>query len=143
MKKITALNTRTVIILYIFIDIICAGMGMGVPIFCILFGFPLGWYITERISVSTTNSHMLYRRILKWALLASAFTFLLMLLIWGRTIPMLFDPTADYRNFGHPFILFEPKASFIGWSILMIFISPFLQLLATIFASFVTLSQKK
>jgi hypothetical protein len=59
--------------------------------------------------------------------------------IWGRTIPMLFDPTADFQNFGHPFILYDPKLSFIGWLVLMIFISPFLQLLTTIFGSYLTL----
>ena len=52
---------------------------------------------------------------------------------------MLFDPMSDFQNFGHPFILYDPKISFIGWSILMIFISPFLQMLTTIFASFITL----
>jgi hypothetical protein len=62
-----------------------------------------------------------------------------MVVIWGRTVLMLFDPAADFNNFGHPFILYDPKTSFIGWLILMILISPFLQLLTTIFASFVTL----
>lgn len=52
---------------------------------------------------------------------------------------MLFDPSADFSNFGHPFILYDPKISFIGWQILMMIISPFLQLLATIFGAFITL----
>ncbi len=30
-------------------------------------------------------------------------------------------------------ILYDPKASVIGWLVLMIFIAPFLQLLATVF----------
>jgi len=38
-----------------------------------------------------------------------------------------------------PLILFDPKISFMGWIILMIFISPFLQLLMTIFASYMAL----
>lgn len=112
---------------------------MGVPIFCILLGFPLGWYITKRISIFTAHSYLMYYRVLKLSLLASAFTFLQMVVIWGRTIPMLFDPVSDFQNFGHPFILYDPKTSFIGWLILMIFISPFLQLLTTIFASYMTL----
>ncbi|OGJ72673.1 hypothetical protein A2454_02600 [Candidatus Peribacteria bacterium RIFOXYC2_FULL_55_14] len=42
-------------------------------------------------------------------------------------------------QFGHPFILYDPEASFIGWLVLMIILSPFLQLLTTIFAAYVTL----
>jgi len=36
-------------------------------------------------------------------------------------------------------ILYEPKASFIAWLVLMIFISPFLQLLATVFGGYMAL----
>lgn len=139
MEKLIKLDAKIVVILYILIDMICVGAGMGVPIFCILLGFPLGWYIAKRISISTEHSHLMYYKILKLSLLASAFTFLQMIVIWGRTIPMLFNPMSDFKNFGHPFILYDPKISFIGWLILMIFLSPFLQLLTTIFASFITL----
>lgn len=139
MGKLIKLDAKIVVILYILIDMICVGAGMGVPIFCILLGFPLGWYIAKRISISTEHSHLMYYKILKLSLLASAFTFLQMIVIWGRTIPMLFNPMSDFQNFGHPFILYDPKISFIGWLILMIFLSPFLQLLTTIFASFITL----
>lgn len=139
MEKLIKLDAKIVVILYILIDMICVGAGMGVPIFCILLGFPLGWYIAKRISISTEHSHLMYYKILKLSLLASAFTFLQMIVIWGRTIPMLFNPMSDFQNFGHPFILYDPKISFIGWLILMIFLSPFLQLLTTIFASFITL----
>jgi hypothetical protein len=139
MEKLIKLDAKIVIILYIFIDMICIGAGMGVPIFCIVLGFPLGWYIARRISISKEHSHLTYYKILKLSFLASAFTFLQMIVIWGRTIPMLFDPISDFQNFGHPFILYDPKISFIGWLILMIFLSPFLQLLTTIFASFITL----
>jgi prolipoprotein diacylglyceryltransferase len=115
------------------------GAGMGVPIFCILLGFPLGWYIARRTFAATKDSHATHYIILKLSLWASAFTFLLMIVIWGRTIPMLFDPRSDFQNFGHPFILYDPKTSFIGWLVLMIFISPILQLLTTIFTAFITL----
>ena len=139
MEKLIKLNSKIVVLLYILIDIICVGAGMGVPIFCILLGFPLGWYIAKRISMSVEHSHLINHKILKLSFLASAFTFLQMIVIWGRTIPVLFDPTTDWQNFGHPFILYDPKISFIGWLILMIILSPFLQLLTTIFASFITL----
>ncbi len=62
-----------------------------------------------------------------------------MIIIWGPTMAMLFDPYADFENFGIPLILYDPKISFVGWQVLMILISPFLQLLTTIFASYLTL----
>ena len=142
MKKLFNLNPKTIVIFYMLIDIICTGAGMGVPIFCILFGFPLGWYIAKRIFISSGHSSLTNSRILKFSALAAAFTFLIMLVIWGPTVRFLFDPTFDFKNFGHPMILFDPKISFIGWQVLMIFISPFLQLLTTIFVSFLTLSKQ-
>ena len=51
---------------------------------------------------------------------------------------MLFDPAANLANLGAPLILYEPVASFIGWLVLMIVISPFLQLLMTLFGSHLT-----
>jgi hypothetical protein len=139
MKKLVNLKLKNVVILYLLIDIICLGAGMGVPIFCILLGFLSGWYITQRVSVSTEPLYQKYYQIFKYSLMTVIFTFILMLVVWGRTIPMLFDPSTDFQNFGHPNILYDPKMSFIGWSILMILISPFLQLLTTIFAAFITL----
>ena len=128
-----------VIISYILIDLICVGAGMGVPIFCILLGFPLGWYITDKISVSTEQLYQKYRKIFKYSLNASVFTFIVMVIIWGAAILINIDSSSDIQNFGHPYILFDPEISFIGWLFLMIIISPFLQLLTTIFSAFITL----
>ena len=55
--------------------------------------------------------------------------------VWGRAVGMLFDPAADLANFGIPLILYEPTASFVGWLVTMIFISPFLQFLMTLFGA--------
>ena len=139
MRNLIKLNSKTVIILYILIDLICTGMGMGVPIFCILSGFPLGWYITKRVTVSTERLYQKYYKILKLSLFAAIFTFIVMLIVWGTAILMFIDPSSDFQNFGHPNILYDPKISFYGWIILMTVISPFLQLLTTIFAAFITL----
>lgn len=128
--------------MYIIIDVLCVGAGMGVPIFCILLGFPAGWYIAGRSMVRYHDSDLILRNILSSSVMTSAFTFLMMIIIWGRMIPMLFDPFSDFNNFGHPFILYDPKTSFIGWLVLMIFISPILQLLTTVFASHLTLIRK-
>lgn len=139
MKRLLRLNIKFIVILYIVIDILCMGAGMGVPIFCILLGFPLGYYITQRVSVSTEQLHQKYYQIYKHSLLASIFTFILMLFVWVTAILINVETSSDIQNFGHPYILFNPIASFIGWLILMIIISPFLQLLTTIFAAFITL----
>lgn len=52
---------------------------------------------------------------------------------------MLWDPNADFVNFGIPMILYDPKASFVGWLLLMIVVSLFLQFLTTVFAANLTL----
>jgi hypothetical protein len=135
-------NLKFALALFILFDLLCVGMGMGVPIFCILFGFAVGWYIAKRISVPDPTIRDTLRLILKYAIVTSLITFVMMGVIWGRMIILLFDPASDLENFGVPMILYEPKASFFGWMVLMIFISPFLQLLTTIFASYLTLQRR-
>lgn len=112
---------------------------MGVPFFSILLGFPLGWYITTRLIGTAEGIKDLFEKGLIYAVITSIFTFLVMGAIWGPTITMLFNPATDFQNLGIPLILYDPKISFIGWLVLMILISPFLQLLTTIFASHLTL----
>lgn len=139
MNKIFKINAKTAFVIYLILNTLFAGIGMGVPFFCILFGFPVGWYLTKRLSNSEMNLNNVLSNILKYALFTSTFTFALMLIIWGSVSTMLLNPSANFADFGMPLILFDPKISFIGWLILMIFISPFLQLLTTVFASHVTL----
>ena len=139
MDRILRLNTKTAFAIFVIVDLVCVGIGMGVPIFCILFGFFVGWYIAKRATIATANLRDVLERVFVHAIVTSAFTFVVMSAIWGRTIVMLFDPRADFQNFGHPFILYDPKLSFMGWLVLMIAISPFLQLLTTVFGSYLTL----
>lgn len=139
MDKIFSLNFKIVLVLFIIIDLLCVAMGMGVPFFCILFGFPVGWYITRRSAIAAESVNDLFQKGFIYAVITSIFTFLVMIIIWGPTMAMLFDPYADFENFGIPLILYDPKISFVGWQVLMILISPFLQLLTTIFASYLTL----
>ncbi len=128
-----------VFVVYVVLDLICIGMGMGVPIFCILLGFPVGWFLVKYIASTSSNVHEIMRKVLRYALLTSLVTLVGMVLVWGTSIIMLSDPTLDLANYGIPMILYEPLASFIGWMALMILISPFLQLLASIFAAYLTL----
>ena len=133
-------NAKLVAVAYVFLDLLCVGAGMGVPIFCILLGFPLGWYLARRAALDDGGARNALRRTLLWTGLAALFTFVVMAALWGPAAGMLFDPNADLANFGIPMILYTPKASFIGWFVLMIFISPFLQWLSAVFSAFVTLA---
>lgn len=127
-------------LIYIILDLLCIGpFGMGVPFFSIIIGFPVGWYLAKRIYQPDLSVKILLKRIFKYAIITSGFTLILMLFIWGMFFPMLWDVNADFANFGIPMILYNPKASFIGWMFLMIIISPFLQFLTTIFAANLTM----
>ena len=133
------MNKWAAFVVFVLLDVICVGMGMGVPIFCIAVGFPVGWYIAARALRATSNVGTVLKRTVVQGTVTSAVTFAMMVLIWGNTARMLGDPAADFANFGIPMILYDPKISFVGWLILMIFISPFLQLLTTLFSSHLTL----
>jgi hypothetical protein len=125
---------------FLLLDLLAVGAGMGVPVFAILFGFVAGWFAPRLLADTAPGLRSLLRRCVVAALLTSAFTLLLMLLIWGPKVGMLLDPAADIANFGIPLILYEPLASFVGWLVLMVLISPFLQALAAAFASSVRLA---
>jgi len=139
MNKLFTLRPLWALGIFVVLDIICVGMGMGVPIFCILFGFLVGWYIVKNITATTTHVREVFRKVLLYATVTAAVTLLGMVAIWGPTISILFDPGKDLANTGVPMILYEPKASFIGWIVLMIVISPALQLLTTLFGSHLAL----
>jgi len=133
------LKTRWALPVYLAADVVAVALGMGVPFFSILLGIPVGFVSAWRASRHARPTRAVLGRLLGEAALTAAFTFGLMAIIWGRVVPMLFDPSADLANFGIPMILYEPRASFVGWLVLMIVISPFLQVLVTLFAAVLTL----
>ena len=135
MSRLLRLKPWWALLLYLLVDVFCVGAGMGVPFFCILLGFPVGWVIARRVAQVARPAREVLRSVLKWSALTSGVTFLAMLPIWGPPVTMLFDPRTDFTRLGAPLILYEPMASFIGWLILMIFISPFLQFLMTLFGA--------
>lgn len=120
---------------YLVADTISVGAGMGVPIFAISLGFLVGWFLPRVVAPEGSSAPPTRMAMMKVALLASLYTFLLMLSLWGPTVPMLWDPQADLAIFGIPMTLYEPKASFIGWEVLMVAISLFLQLVAIVFGA--------
>ena len=132
----TLISNKSVrISLFLFFEIVSIGMGMGVPIFTILYGFIVGLLIPRVLQTSTGLTSRYLATILRAAFITSAITFLGMAVIWLPTLEWLFNPARDISNFGIPMILYSPRASFIGWIILMVLISPFLQFLMTLFGS--------
>jgi hypothetical protein len=130
-------NRRFTIGVFLLAEIIATGMGMGVPIFTILLGFVVGWFLPRVQSLQSLNLSRAMRKVLHAALLTSGFTVFLMAIIWLPTMSILFEPGRDVANFGIPMILYEPLVSFIGWIVLMVLISPFIQVLTTVFGAIV------
>jgi hypothetical protein len=139
MYKFYTLRYWVLIIISVLITAVLTGMGMGVPFFNILFGFVIGWYATKRAFLLYDDLKDRLSKIFIYCMFCAGITLIFMLGIWGSQIPMLFDPLSDFENYGHPMILYDPKFSFIGWLILMIVISPFLQLISSIFTAYLTL----
>lgn len=137
--KLYRLSTKTTFLILIILDIVCMGMGMGVPIFNIVFGFLVGWYLVRRLSLTIKEMKDILQQLMKGAFIITCVTFVGMVLIWGWSIILLQGSDAEISDFGIPMILYLPRSSLIGWLILMILISPFLQLLTTIFAGNLTL----
>ena len=123
------------IAIFLFLELISIAMGMGVPFFTILFGFLVGLLIPRIIQIDSELSPQYLASTLRTAIITSTATLMIMALIWLPTLKWLFDSTLDLSNFGIPMILYSPRASFIGWLILMVLISPFLQFLMTLFGS--------
>jgi hypothetical protein len=138
-SKILNLKPLWLIVIYVVLDILCIGMGMGVPVFCILLGFPAGWLIVGYITSKGSSISGVHKSVLSYSFLAALVTLIGMLLLWGPATRMLFTAGADLANFGIPMILYQPMASFIGWLVLMVLISPFLQLMAMIFGAYLAL----
>ena len=139
LSKLTALRPFWALLCFILIDVIFIGMGMGVPFFCILMGIPLGWFLVLHVAARTSGTREVMWKVLVYAAIAAGITMVGMLIIWLPISTVLFDPGNDLSTTGVPLILYEPRASFIGWLGLMIVVSPVLQLLTTLFGAWLTL----
>jgi len=128
------------LIVFVLLDVICVGLGMGVPLLCIGLGFLVGWRVARKLDVAGLAAPQMLRRLLLAGAVTSAFTLVVMLVIWGPCVLMLREPDSALANFGMPMLLFEPRPSFIAWLALMVVISPFLQFLMTLLGSCVTLA---
>jgi len=140
MRRWLTIKLHWALLAYAVLDTLCVGAGMGIPIFCILLGFPTGWYVARRLWAREMELRAILPRILPVAAATAAWTFIAMAVIWGPVAAKLRDPAFDPAMFGIPMILYGPLASFIGWLVLMIVISPFLQMLVTLFAAHLTIT---
>jgi len=138
-RKLFTLKPIWVLSLFLLIDIILIGMGMGVPFFCILMGIPLGWFLVLYVTAGMSGTREVMWRVLTYAAITAGITMVGMLIIWVPMGRLLFDPGNDFSTSGVPLILYEPRASLIGWLGLMILVSPVLQLLTTLFGAYLTL----
>ncbi len=118
--------------LFVILDLLSIGMGMGVPFFTILLGFPVGWLLPQYFGFPAEITKDSLKTLLKAAGITSAVSMLVLGLIWLPSLSWLFEPGRDLAQYGMPLILFEPLASFIGWIAIMVLVSPFLQFLMTI-----------
>ncbi len=139
MDKLIALKPLWALLLFTLLNVIFIGMGMGVPFFCILMGIPLGWFLVLYVTARTSGMREVMWKVLTYAAIAASITIVGMLIIWLPISTVLFDPSNDLSTTGVPLILYEPRASFIGWLGLMILVSPVLQLLTTLFGAWLTL----
>lgn len=122
--------------LFVLLDVVSIGIGMGVPVFTILLGLSVGWFAARRQQAPTPEA---MRQCLRVALGTSAVSFVVLAVLWLPWVPMAWGTEAELVETGIPMILYEPRASFIGWITLMVVISPALQVLTTLSSSFVVL----
>jgi len=113
-QKILKISPTKAVILYIFLDVICTGLGMGVPFFNILLGLPTGWFLTSRAIEKTWDPFEPARDSLKKGLLTSLFTMVQMIFIWWPYFLKFFEKGFDFKNTGIPYILYTPKASLVS-----------------------------
>ena len=136
--NIFKLTSNKAFLLYTIINLVCTGAGMGIPIFNIAFGLVVGWYLVRRNLLYTKENNILLHKLMINGFITSMVTLIFMLLIWGWSVSFLWDKSEKILNFGIPMLLYQPKASLIGWLVLMIIISPFLQFLLIIFSGHLT-----
>jgi len=139
LNKLIAIKTLWALVLFVLLDIFCIGMGMGVPFFCILLGIPIGWFLVLYVTAKTTDVREVLWKVLVYAAIAAGVTVVGMLIIWIPFSALLFKPGSDLSTVGMPLILYQPRASLIGWLALMIIISPVMQLLTTLFGTYLTI----
>lgn len=133
------------------IDVFLIGVGMGVPLLAIVYGFGVGWWLVKhgpRVlpgvappSSGPDISRQALRSLLGQAAALAATSLVVLLAVWGPSIPLLVSPDLDVTQ-GIPLILRTPHASAIAWLVLTILGAPALQFMAVVTAGAITLARQ-
>jgi hypothetical protein len=123
---------------YAVMDLLLAGLGLGTPVFCIVFGFGVGWFGAMRAWFFFADMRRAMTRALRYAFLTSAVTMVLMAAIWARLVPIVLNERVNPGAMGLPLNLYDTRWSLVGWLLLMVFTGPAVQVLMTVFGSYVT-----
>jgi len=135
-KQTFGQNAIGLLVAYAILDVLLAGLGMGTAAFCIVLGLPVGWFAARRAEFHVPELRGALTRSLRYALVTSGITVLIMLAIWGRLVPYLFARVTDPGNMGLPLDLYSTKASLYGWLVLMVGVGPAFQFLVTVFGAY-------
>lgn len=125
-------------IAYSVMNLLLAGLGLGTPVFCIVFGFGVGWFCARRAEFFVPTVQGAMKRALRYAFLTSTVTGVLMAAIWARLVPILLNPRVNPGSLGLPLNLYDTRWSLAGWIVLMVFTGPAVQVLMTVFGSYLT-----
>lgn len=119
------------------VDVLAVGFGMGVPIFAIAWGVPVGWWAARSAGLFQRREPARFRKAFLGSAAIAGLTFAMMVVIWGPQVSKLFDPAFNAEDWGIPLVLYTSTASFVGWLALMIVISPVLQLMSSLCTAYV------
>lgn len=139
MRRILNVGVGWAVVLFTVADVACVVLGLGVPVFCILLGIPVGWFVVETAAARRLTDREIRSEVLLGGVVTAFLTSVMMALVWGSSAAVLVDGQADPGSLGLPLLFADAKASIIGWLVLMIVVSPGLQLLMTHFGAHLTL----
>jgi len=139
MQGILGVKRGWAVAAYVAADVVCVMLGMGVPIFCILLGVPVGWYAAEQGIARGVSEGRVLTAAARAGVATAAVTLFLMVLVWGRSAALLFAPGVDLTGVGIPPILYDARASFVGWIALMIVVAPAVQVAMALYGAHLTL----
>lgn len=133
------------------LDVFAIGLGMGIPVFAILLGFPVGWYLAGKQlepllpepGVEPSVPARVVRTLVTQAGALTFVTFVVLAIIWGPQLPTAFDASVSAKEWGVPLILYTSQASKIGFAALMMLVSPALQFMAVLTTGAIRLGSSK
>ena len=135
MNTLLRLKRTPAAVLYLVGALVSVEAGVGMPFCCIGLGLLVGWYIARRELRHANGFARMLRRATRTAVFTSLATFLMMAVIWGPRVGMASGPQSNLPSVGLPMTFHGAPESLIIWALLMVAISPLLQLMTTVFAA--------